>query len=902
MADRARPDPDALLERVTDEAARATRGRLKVFLGAAPGVGKTFTMLEAAHLAHRAGLAVVVGVVETHGRADTARLLEGLPMLPRVLRQHRGVTIEEFDLDAALAQHPALLLIDELAHTNAPGSRHAKRWQDVVELLDAGIDVWTTCNIQHIESLNDVVAQITGVVVRETVPDQVIEGADQVELVDVTPEVLEERLREGKVYRSAQAARALDRFFRRGNLLALRELALRRVAERVDADMAGYRSAAGIDAPWPAAERLLVCIDPVPHAARVARQGALLARRLRAEWCAVYVETPSRATLDPIRRAYVRDALDLAESLGAETMTVPGDVDIDELLALARARNATGLVIGHEPGHAVRAWLGRSRLDRLVRASVGLDVHVVAASDAAEPASPIAPRTTRTPPRQYVEAVLAVGFVTVLGILVRSWLSATDVAMAYLLAIVAVGARARVGPALVAAALATLAFDVAFVPPFYTLAVADESYLLTFAMMFAIGMGMVWLTARLRVQTGAAREREARTAALYALGERLAGARRRDDVVAAGIASVAQAFAADVVLVGADADADVTDDGTVTPTPPPTLTPGERAVARWVRERGTAAGLGTDTLAAAERLWIPIGDATPAIAAMGVRPAASDSLDSPEARRQLETMGRLIGTALDRVTLAGDRARQQREIEAERLRTSLLSSLSHDLRTPLGGIEGAATTLLDDTHLDGATRRDLAQGIVEESRRLARLVGNLLDMVRVESDTLMVQREWQPIEEVIGAALARLDLLLAAHPVTVDLPATPVVAPFDAVLVEQVLANLLENAVKHTADGAGIRIVARASRDAITVSVVDAGAGVPDAELERIFEKFHRVDRARGGVGLGLAICRAIIQAHGGRIWAEHAPGGGLAVHFTIPLVGAPPEWMTVTASPVIEH
>jgi two-component system, OmpR family, sensor histidine kinase KdpD len=888
MTERARPDPDLLLEQVTEAAARAKRGRLKVFLGAAPGVGKTVAMLEAAHLA-KASRDVVVGVVETHGRSDTARLLEGMETLPRRRVTYRGTTLDEFDLDAALVRRPELLLVDELAHTNAPGSRHAKRWQDVEELLDAGLNVWTTCNVQHVDSLNDIVAQITGVVVRETVPDQLLDRADEVELVDVSPEVLEQRLRDGKVYQSAQAARALEKFFRRGNLIALRELALRRLAERVDADMAGYRSAAGIDARWPATERLLVSVDPARHGTRVVRQAALLARRLKAEWSAVYVETPQRAALPEVQKAFALQALALAESLGADPVTVPGSSEPDELLAMARARNVTGLVVGKGDRRGLREWFGRSRLDQLLRAGNGLDVHVVTAGDD-DIGPPLPPPTVgRTPLRQYVEAAVAVAGATTVGAVLRAVLSTADIAMVYLLVIVAVGARARVGPAVCAAVLATVAFDFFFVPPYFTLAVADQSYLLTFGVMFAIGLLMVRLTSRLRAQTLASREREARTAALYALGERLAGARRREEAVAAGLASIRQAFDASAMVVTADQDTMRVLDRTEGATPADAK---ELAVAQWVHEHGVPAGLGTETLAAAQHLWLPIGDAIPSSAVLGLRPADLTRLRHPETRRQLDTMVRVLGAALDRIALARDRAQQKLEIEAEQLRTSLLSSLSHDLRTPLAGIEGAATTLLDGDRLEPGTRRDLAQGIADESRRLTRLVANLLDMVRVESESLMVQREWQPVEEVIGAALARLDILLEGRPVSVVQSSETVLAPFDAVLIEQVLANLLENVAKHTPPDTAIAIEVVAAPSMVTVSVHDAGPGVPPDQLTRIFDKFHRSDDvARGGVGLGLAICRAIVVAHGGRIWAERPAEGGLAVRFTLPMVGERPTW-----------
>lgn len=886
-----RPDPDALLRLAESEERRGVRGRLKVFLGASPGVGKTFAMLEYAQTQRRTGADVVVGVVETHGRAETAALLQGLECLPRRAVEHRGARLEEFDLDGALARRPALLLVDELAHTNAPGARHAKRWQDVEELLDAGISVCTALNIQHLESLNDVVAQITGVTVRETVPDAVLERADEVELVDVSPEVLEERLREGRVYVPDQAARALGGFFRRGNLVALRELALRRTAERVDADLHGYRAGHGIAAPWPATERVLVAVAPTPDAMSLVRHGARLARRLRAPWLAVYVETPDRTQLNAERRERALAALHLAGTLGAETLTVPGLREADELTAIAARRNATLLVVG-TPSAA--GWWelrqARQRLQALARAGRGFTLHVVP-TDAERAAQRLAGR--RPAPldwRSYGESFGWVAAAAGLGLLLDPWLSTTDIAMLMLLAVALAAVRVASRPAIAGAVAAILAFDFCFVPPRFTLAIADESYLLTFGVFLAVAVGVVRAVARLRQQGLASREREARTAALYGLGRRLTAARRREEIAAALAEETADTAEADVVVWLPQQDGSLAAAALAREGAALAGDAKEATVARWVCEHGQPAGLGTPTLGAAQAVHLPLAAPGGTFGVLALRPAEPDRWREPEAARLLEAAAGLAGSALERVELARARQRAQVQVEAEQLRTSLLSTLSHDLRTPLAGITGAASALLE-TEADPATRRELAGGILDETRRLTRLVGNLLEMVKVESDTLQVAREWQPIEEVVGAVLLRLDLVLTHHRVVTALPAELPLVPIDALLIEQVLANLLENAAKYAPSGRTITIAAAAVPGALEVRVADEGPGVPADQLAAIFAKFHRVarDGAPTGVGLGLAIAAGIVHAHGGTIRAENQPTGGLAVVFSLPIIGVPP-------------
>jgi two-component system sensor histidine kinase KdpD len=870
----ARPDPDALLARVRADLAREGRGRLKLFFGAAPGVGKTFTMLEAAQTRRREGVDVLAGVVETHGRPETAKLLEGLPVLGRRPIEYRGVTLHEFDLDAALARHPQLILVDELAHTNAPGSRHAKRWQDVSELLDAGINVFSTLNVQHVDSLNDVVAQITGVTVRETVPDAVFEGADEIELVDVSPDVLLQRLREGKVYVPEQASRALDRFFRRGNLIALRELSLRQTANRVDAEMRGYMQAEGIRETWPATERLLVCVGPDPASARLVRATRRMAERLQADWFAIYVETPTHYRLGEAAKEAVVENLRLAEQLGGRTATLVGVGIADEILAWAQSNNVTRIVVG-KPAPAMGLFgRRRSLLDALVRGSGAIDVYVITgAGEAPRPES----RRRPTPPREYGLALATVLAATGLCLVLRPVLTTIDDAMVFLLAVVVTATRARQGPAIAAAILSIGFFDFFFVPPFYTFAVSDVRYALTFAVMLVISIVMSRLTGRIREQAEGSRAREQRTSAAYALSRDVAAAREPAQITAAAARHIQDAFASRVTTLLPD------EHGAL---------PGEDGIAQWVLDHGRMAGLGTDTLPASPALYLPLVASSGTLGVVRIEPRdPQDALD-PVRRQLLETFVGQEALALARALLAERQQRTQVEVEAERLRTSLLSSLSHDLRTPLAGIEGAASSLLEEVaSLTPGVRREHARTILEESQRMTRLIANLLDMVRLETGSLGVQKEWQPLEEVVGVALIRLDERLAGHPVTTALPADLPLVPIDGILIEQVLINLVENAIKYAPTDTPIEISATASDRAVTMSVADRGPGIPSGEEERIFDKFHRAPSAGAstGVGLGLTICRGIVTAHGGRIWVEHRPGGGAVFQFTLPLEGAQP-------------
>jgi two-component system sensor histidine kinase KdpD len=890
-----RPDPDALLARAREEETRRHRGKLKVFFGAAAGVGKTYAMLEAAREQRAEGADVVVGYVETHGRRETEALLDGLEILPARAVEYRGTTVREFDLDAALARRPTLILVDELAHSNAAGSRHAKRWQDVVELLDAGINVYTTLNVQHVDSLNDVVAQITGVAVRETVPDSALEQADELELIDLPPDELLERFKEGKVYIPAQAEEAVRNFFRKGNLIALRELALRRTAEQVDAQMRTYMRDHAIGTVWPVSERLLVSVGPSPHSARIVRAAKRMAERLGAPWIAAYVETPAHLRLPVEARDRVVQALRLAEQLGAETVTLSGHRMSDEILAFARARNVTRIVVGKpRRGLWKRLFLG-SIVDALVQGSGDIDIAVISGEREEDRAMPVRPRVEVTSGLGYVQAVAVVALATAVAWLSFRFLELADLVMIYLLGIVIVSTRRTRGPSIVASILSVAALDFFFVPPYLTFAVSDTQHFVTFAVMLIAGLLISGLTVRIQTQAEAAREREQRTAALFALSRELASTGGVDELLTTAVQHIAEVFRSKVAVLVATADGRLVPRGGGMGFE---VESSEAAVARWVYEHRQAAGLGTSTLPGASALWIPLVAPRGPVGALGLRPTDRHGFDAPEQLHQLETFANQTALAVERARLAEEAQETQVRMESERLRSSLLSSVSHDLRTPLATITGSASALLEHGGTLGASaQRELLESIREEGERLNRLVQNLLEMTRLDSGALRLRRQWHPLEEVIGAALERLQPRLAGRRVTTRVPPDLPLVPIDDVLVEQVLINLLDNALKYTPAGSPIMIIATATDRAVTVEVADHGPGLAHGDEDRVFEKFFRGTPGAGrGAGLGLAICKGIVEAHGGRIWAQNLPEGGVAFLFTLPITETPPASVPVDA------
>jgi two-component system sensor histidine kinase KdpD len=880
-----RPDPDALLQRVSADEARASRGHLKVFFGAAPGVGKTYAMLDAARLKQRAGTDVVIGWVETHGRAETASLAEGIERLPAREVEHRGVRLREFDLDAALARRPSLLLLDELAHTNAPGCRHPKRWQDALELLEAGIDVWTTLNVQHLESVNDLVERITGVLVRETLPDHALDEADDVEFVDLAPEDLLRRLAEGRVYVPDQAARAVRQFFRKGNLTALRELALRRTAEHVDAAVVGYRRDHAIEATWPVAERLLACIRPNPDSGRLVRGARRLAARLRAEWIVAWVESPGQPPLTDDERRYLASAFSLAQQLGAETATISGTSVSEAVQRFARERNVSKLVLG-KPAHP--RWRDRLRgslVDDLVRTSGDMDVFVISgvAAERAEAPRPV-PRAREW--RGYAFAAAVVGAASLLSWAMLGRVDRLNLVMTYLLGVVLVATRHGRGPSAFAAVASVALFDFFFVPPPLTFEVEDTQYIVSFAVMLVVGLLVSTLAARVRDAAEFARRREARTRVLLALSRDLVGLRDQADVAATAARHVADLFHCPAAVLLPASGGRLEPAGEA----PPAFArdPHEQAVAVWAFDHGRPAGAETDTLAGARARYEPLTGTAGTVGVLGLEPPPDLRPLPADQRDLLVALAAQIAVPLERARLAADADASRLSAESERLRSTLLSSVSHDLRTPLAAVTGAASALLEEPPPERARARELASTVLDEAERLNRLVGNLLDMTRLEAGTLQPKREWHSLEEVVGSALARVrrqagGRVLGAE-VAPDLP----LVPLDAVLVEQALVNLLENALRHGGPDGAVRVAARREgRDAV-VEVSDDGPGFPPEDAERVFEKFYR---ARGGLGagLGLAIVRAIVTAHGGATRAEPGHPRGAVFRFTLPLGEAPP-------------
>ena len=898
-------NPDAVLARLRTEAAKddtdgaPARGRLKIFFGYAAGVGKTYTMLEAVRSAANAGRDVLLGYIEPHGRPETESLMVGLPALPLRELNYRGVQLREFDLDAALERRPELVLVDELAHMNAAGCRHTKRWQDVLELLDAGIDVWTTLNVQHVESLNDIVAQITGITMKETIPDSVFDEASDVELVDLIPDELFDRFRDGKIYVPEQAARATDRFFRKANLVALRELAMRRVADRLNRDVQTARLGQTRTQTWPTTERLLVCVSPSPTSAKVIRTAKRMASALHAQWLAVNTETAASAQMDVRSRHRLGLHLKLAEQLGAESVTITGEDVAEEIVRYARSRNVTKIVIGKTDQTPWYRFWHRSIVGHLIAISGDIDVYVIRG---------VEERTSQPPPgakkswpwKGHVAAagVLTAATVVAMG-LENVGLSDANIVMTYLLAVVLVAVKIGRGPAIAASVLAVLLFNFFFTTPYFTFVVDDTGYIFTFAVMLAVALIVSTLTIRIRNQLNLARERERRTEVQYRVSQALASTSGRHQIAIAAEEQLAGIFNGEIALFGIE-------NGMLRPLVRRghgfTESPTELDTARWVFQHAQMAGHGTDTLPNSQAMYLPLQGADVTVGVIGWHPRQMSDLLTIDQRQLLEAFTTQIALSLERDQLAHEAQRILAQAETERLRSSLLSAVSHDLRTPLAAIAGSASTLLEGT-LDELTRQELARTIYEESDRLSRLVENLLHLTRIESGSMKVDKQWHPVDEVVGSAIRRAHRSLEAHVVETTISTECGLVPMDGLLIEQVLVNLLENAAKYTPAGSVITVSTDRTRCGAELAVCDRGPGLDEFERERIFDKFYRgattpSDRGRGA-GLGLAICRAIVQAHGGEIRAEPRRGGGSRFVMTLPIQGQPP---IVEETPVDER
>ncbi len=883
-----RPSPDALLE----EARRAdrSRGRLKVFLGAAPGVGKTYQMLLSARAKLVEGADIVIGIVETHGRAETQALLQGFEIVPRLKIDYHGHGLEEMDLDAILRRRPQIVLVDELAHTNAPGSLHPKRYLDVEELLSAGIDVYTTLNIQHVESLNDVVAQITRIRVRETVPDSLLNKADDIEVVDLAPDELIQRLKEGKVYVPKQAERALSHYFSPGNLTALRELALRRTAQRVDEQLLTHMRAHAIPGPWPAGERLLVCISEDVRAAGLVRYTKRLADRLHAPWTAVTIETARSQRLGEVERDRIADTLRLAEKLQGEAITLPGGNVAEELLSFARANNVTQIVVGKSTRTRWFELINGSVVNELVRGCGNITVHVIAGEHLAGDPIPKKMVKTRASERDGWDAIpylataaavgLALGFATVLKPLIG--IESAD--LVFLVGVIGVAYKYGLWPSMAAAVLSMACYQIFFLDPGGKFSLADAKNLTALIFFFFTAFVVSNLTAKVRAQANTARGRAATTEALYAFSKKLAGIASLDDLLWVVAYQIAHSLKVDVVIVLPDASGILR---VKTGFPPEDdLDQAELGAAKWSFENNRPAGRGSDTLPGAKRLFLPLRTAAGAVGVVGLAPGQRpEMLLTPDERRLLDALMDQAAVALERVRLAGQINEARLAAESERLRAALLTSLSHDLKTPLASILGAVTSLRQYRELlDDPARGGLVSTIQEEAERLSRFVANLLDMTKIESGAIQLDMAHTDIDEIVGSALQRVAGLIANHEVEVDLDAGLPMLNLDAMLFEQVLVNLLDNAAKFAPPGSKIAVRARRTPGAIAIEVLDEGCGIPEDRLERVFEKFHRVkqgDRQRPGTGLGLAICRGFVNALGGKIVAANRADRSGAV-FTI--------------------
>ena len=863
-----RPDPDALLA----EARKAGRGRLKVFLGMSPGVGKTYEMLAQAARRKAEGRDVVVGLVETHGRKETEALTTGLEILPRKPIEYRDRTLLEFDIDAALARRPELLLVDEFAHTNAPGSRHPKRWQDVEELTQAGVNVWTTLNVQHLESLVDVVWKITGVRQRETVPDGVISRADEVEIVDITPAELRQRLAEGKVYVPETARLASENFFKPENLTALRELALRRAAQAVDDELVGAMRRAGVSGPWPAGERILVLVSGDPMADHLVRTGRRLAEMMNAPWTVAHVERTGRPPPGAAALAKVHEAMKLAEQLGGATVTLTAEDIVAAVTDYCAKNNVTQLVIGKSRDSRWREALGRSFASAMMREAHGVALHVVT-ERSSEPAGPtLRQRVAREPGawRAYLPGVAYVAVATLVAWYLDRTFHASDLGMIFLAAVLAAAMLQGLRPALLAAGLAFLVYNYFFLEPRYSFVIGSPTDVLTLFVFLAVALVTGFLAGRVRDQQAATQKRAAAITSLLGASRRLSASAKKEDAATALAEQLSAATGGKgLILLPTAGEIAVT---AAAPTPSQ-LSTQDMAAARWAWEHGEAAGAGTGTLPSAAWTFWPLQGIS---ARVGVAATEPQARGDGEAERFVLSLLDQGAIALERAELAAEASEADALRRSERLRAALLNSISHDLRTPLAGVLGAATTLIDyGPSLERPVQVDLLESIRDEAERLNRYVSNLLDMTRLEGGGVAPRTQSTDLRDVVTAAAERIARRLGKRELVRDYPPTLTTVPADPALLEQALVNILENAIAYSDDGSRIEAAVYEDERNVVISIEDEGRGIPTAQLKQVFEKFQRLDQTSDrGTGLGLAIAKGFVDAMGGRIAAPSTTAG----------------------------
>lgn len=887
-----RPDPDELLARLKEAEQQQKRGKLKIFLGYVAGVGKTYAMLEAAHQRTEEGLDVVVGYVETHRRKETEALVRDLEVIPRQKVQYRGTLLSEMDLDAILARHPRLVLVDELAHSNAPGLRHPKRYQDVEELLDAGIHVYTTVNIQHLESLKDVIRQITGITVRETIPDRIVDAAHEIELVDLPTDELLNRLYEGKVYISDQAARALDKFFRKGNLTALRELSLRRAADRVDNQMLDYMQTQSISGPWPAGDRIMVCISSHPMGERLIRTGRRLADDLNVEWYVVFVETPQHLHMPAPNRLRVQQNLRLAEELGARVVNITSESVPAAVIEFAHQHNITKIIAGKPLRPRWFEILRGTVIDQIIRGSGMIDVYVVSETGDAPQEDSLKRLSEAITPHhpwgRYLISLLLVFLATAAGFPLRSFLAPTNLVMLYLVAVIGAAVFLGRGPSILASVVSVLAFDFFFVDPRFSFSVNDTEYLLTFAGLLIVGMIISSSAALLHDQVDALKRKDQQSQALNELSRALTAASSLDQVLETVIQHVSDMFSREMIIL-------LPENGHLVvkaSTSGFTVNESELAVAEWAFKHGKEAGRGTTTLPAAAIRYLPLITAKETVGILGSKPQDHQELLSDDQRVLMEGVVHLAALAIERASFAEKAAQAEMLRNTEKLQTALLNSISHELRTPLATVTGVLSSLEESENaapaqqLDPTTRLELIHSATHQAARLNHLVENLLDMTRLEAGALHLNCEPTDMQDLIGAVTRQTTPGLCSHPVKVELPHDLPLVTLDAVLIAQVLENLLDNACKYSKPQDPITISVQLHENQLEIAVRDHGIGIPSVDLERIFDKFYRVQRREpiAGTGLGLSICRGIVEAHGGRIWAANNPDGGATIIFVLPI------------------
>jgi len=880
-----RPNPEALLERVQEEERQEQRGKLKIYLGAAPGVGKTYAMLQDALAKRTQGLDVVVGVVESHGRNEILSMLKDIEILPKKAVEYRDKQLTEFDLGAALKRNPGLILMDEMAHTNVHGLMHPKRWQDIKELLDRGIDVYTTLNVQHIESLNDIVSQIIHAPIKETVPDSMLELADTIELVDLPPEDLLKRLNEGKVYFPAQAVIAKERFFRKGNLIALRELALRVMAELVNVQVLLYRQGLGIRHIWPTKEKILVCVGPGYESTKLIRTARRLATSLQAEWMAVYVETPNLQLSEDKHNSAISN-LRLAEQLGADTRILTGFDVAKEIMNFAREQNVTQVVVWNRIRPYWRTWFFKSLADEIIRQSGEVDVYIVTG----EREGAKIPKPVTTPEKNtiswkiYGVALGIVGISTLINLVLYPYLHGSNLIMVYLLGVTIIALFGRMGPSILASVLSVLAYGFLFTPPFFTFAITEIQYIFTLLVMLVVAQTISHLTILTRRHSEAARFAGQRTATLLSLSRQLASTRGVDKLLEIASRYAAEVFDSDVLIL-------LPESGHLTIRASygkeEKLNEKEQGVAQWVFDLGQMAGLGTDTLSFSDSIYVPLLASQGSIGVLRVKPIQSKHLFTPDQTHLLEACANQIALALEVDRLQDKMKKSELLSEGNRARRALLESVSHNLRTPLVAVMGAASTLMEmGSELDAAKIKKLGKNIYVELEQLNRLLNNLLQMTYLEGDEVKLQKQLCSLKDIINLVITTSSKKIGKKPINVHLPPNLPEIPLDKILIEEVFINLLDNAIKFTPANSPIEIIAQLEATQVVVSIEDCGPGIVMDEVNKLFEKFYRgrMLTSERGMGLGLAICRGIIRAHGGKIWAENCKEGGAAFRFTLPL------------------